>query len=267
MKYKLLALDLDGTLTNSQKIITPKTKEVLFAAQKAGLRLVLASGRPTEGILHLAKELEIAKYGGFVLAFNGARIFDMTTGQIVFEQTLPMESIPLVEELADRYDITVLTYKDGGIITKNPENPYVELEGKINLIGSKFVPSFTEAVDSPVPKCLLVGDGDYMAEVEPKFREALPHLNVYRSEPFFLEIMPNGVDKAYSLSKLLEYTGVAREELVACGDGFNDISMVDFAGLGVAMANANDKLKAVADVITLSNDEDGVAEAVLRYMM
>lgn len=267
MKYKLLALDLDGTLTNSKKIITERTKEVLFAAQKAGLRLILASGRPTEGILHLAKELELSRYGGFVLAFNGARIFDMSTGEIIFEQTLPMECIPVVEKLADHYGITVLTYKDGGIITKNPADPYVELEGKINLIGSKFVSSFTEAVDRPVPKCLLVGDGDYMAEVEPKFREALPHLSVYRSEPFFLEVMPTGVDKAYSLGKLLEYVGASREELAACGDGYNDVSMVAFAGLGVAMANANDKLKEAADVITLSNDEDGVAEAVLRYMM
>lgn len=267
MKYRLLALDLDGTLTNSQKIITAKTKEVLFDAQKAGLRLVLASGRPTEGILHLAEELELSRYGGFVLAFNGARIFDMATGQIIFEQTLPMDSIPVVEALADRYDVTVLTYKDGGIITKNPDNPYVELEGKINLIGSKFVSSFTEAVDSPVPKCLMVGDGDYMAEVEPKVREALPHLSVYRSEPFFLEVMPTGVDKANSLEKLLAYVGAAREELAACGDGYNDVSMVSYAGLGVAMANANEKLKAVADVVTLSNDEDGVAEAVLRYMM
>ena len=267
MKYKLLALDLDGTLTNSKKIITEKTKKVLFDAQKAGLRLVLASGRPTEGILHLAEELELKKHGGFVLAFNGARVFDLASGEIVFEQTLPMDCIPLVEDLADRHGVTVLTYKNGDIITKNPDDPYVALEGKINLIGSRFVNSFTEAVDSPVPKCLLVGDGDHMAELEPIFREALPHLSVYRSEPYFLEVMPTGVDKAYSLGKLLEHLGLERSDLAACGDGYNDISMVAFAGLGVAMANANDKLKEVSDVITLSNDEDGVAEAVLRYMM
>ena len=86
MEYKLIALDLDGTLTNSEKHITPRTKAALMEAQKRGVRLVLASGRPTFGIMPLAKELELARYGGFILAFNGGKIVDCKTGKTVFEK-------------------------------------------------------------------------------------------------------------------------------------------------------------------------------------
>ena len=265
MKYKLLALDIDGTLTNSQKQISPKTKQALMEAQQKGLRLILASGRPTDGVRPLAKQLEMEKYGGFILSYNGARVIDLSNEQVVYEKTLAPEIIPVIGELAHKYKIGVLTYVDGAVITETPEDPYIQLEARINGLPLKGVENFAKAVTEKEPKCLMTGDGEYMGKIEPEIAAALGNLSVYRSEAYFIEIMPENIDKAVSLEKLCEYVGVTREQLAACGDGYNDMPMIRYAGLGIAMANAKEPVREAADVITLSNDEDGIAAALEKY--
>jgi Cof subfamily protein (haloacid dehalogenase superfamily) len=112
----------------------------------------------------------------------------------------------------------------------------------------------------------MMADGEYLATVEPKVIEEIgDKLNVFRSEPFFLEIMPKNIDKAYSLGKLLEKLGLTKDEMIACGDGFNDLSMIKYAGVGVAMANAQEVVKEAADYVTLSNDEDGIVHVIEKY--
>lgn len=265
MKYKLLALDIDGTLTNSQKQISPKTRQALMEAQQKGLRLILASGRPTDGVRPLARQLEMEKYGGFILSYNGARVIDLSNEQVVYEKTLAPEIIPVIGELAHKYKIGVLTYVDGAVITETPEDPYIQLEARINGLPLKGVENFAEAVTEKEPKCLMTGDGEYMGKIEPEIAAALGNLSVYRSEAYFIEIMPENIDKAVSLEKLCEYVGVTREQLAACGDGYNDMPMIRYAGLGIAMANAKEPVREAADVITLSNDEDGIAAALEKY--
>lgn len=265
MKYKLLALDIDGTLTNSQKQISPKTRQALMEAQQKGLRLILASGRPTDGVRPLARQLEMEKYGGFILSYNGARVIDLSNEQVVYEKTLAPEIIPVIGELAHKYKIGVLTYVDGAVITETPEDPYIQLEARINGLPLKGVENFAKAVTEKEPKCLMTGDGEYMGKIEPEIAAALGNLSVYRSEAYFIEIMPENIDKAVSLEKLCEYVGVTREELAACGDGYNDMPMIRYAGLGIAMANAKEPVREAADVITLSNDEDGIAAALEKY--
>ena len=128
--------------------------------------------------------------------------------------------------------------------------------------------NFLDAIDFPVPKCLIVGEASRLAELEKTMHEALKDkMGVYRSEPYFLELVPKGIDKAQSLSVLLQKIGYAREEMIAVGDGFNDKSMIEYAGLGVAMANAQEVVKQSADYITLSNEEDGVAHVVKKFML
>lgn len=114
--YEIIVLDLDGTLTNSKKVITPKTKDALMRIQKEGKKVVLASGRPTGGIVKLADELDLKSYGGFVLAFNGGKIINYETGEIVYNKTIPVELVPAVYEQACRLGVGVLTYKGNTII-------------------------------------------------------------------------------------------------------------------------------------------------------
>lgn len=268
MKYKLLVLDLDGTLTNSQKEITPFTREVLIEAQQQGLTLALASGRPTYGIMPLADELQMARYGGYILSFNGGKIIDVKTQQVLFEQALPPDVVPTIYERARKAGVDILSYKGKEIITENPQNKYIQYESFLNKMPVRGVKEFVKALPLPADKCLAVGEPEQLVPLEEQLRQELGmRINVYRSEPFFLELVPKGIDKANSLKVLRNRTKIPKEATVAIGDGFNDLTMIRYAGLGVAMANAQPPVKAQADrVLPFTNDEDGVAHFVREML-
>lgn len=269
MEYKLLALDLDGTLTNSKKQITPHTLETLIRAQQEkGLKIILASGRPTYGVAPLANALQLDKFGGFILAYNGGEIINWRTHEIMYKNLLDHDVLPYLYECAKKNNFAIVTYENEYVLTEKPDDEYVLKEALLNVMKIKKVDNFLEAVRHPIAKCLIVGEPTHLAILEKEMQEQLKdRMGVFRSEPYFLELVPKGIDKARSLSVLLEELELKREELMAAGDGFNDLSMVRFAGMGVAMANAQDVVKENADFITLSNDEDGVAYAVEKFIL
>ncbi len=267
MQYKLLVLDLDGTLTNSKKEISERTKATLLKVQQKGVKIVLASGRPTYGIVPLAEELELAKYGGYILSFNGGTIINWQTKEVIHESALNTDKLPVLHEIAQNNKVDIISYENESIISENTDNEYIQYEASLNKMPIKKVDSFTEALKIPVPKCLMVGNPEILIRLEQDMKEQFNReMNIYRSEPFFLELNPLNIDKAQSLQILLDYTGHTREEMLACGDGFNDLTMIEFAGFGVAMANAQEQVKQVSDFVTLSNDEDGVAHVVELFM-
>lgn len=262
-KYRLLVLDLDGTLTNSKKEISPRNLDALIRLQQSGVRLVLASGRPTYGIAPLAEQLQMKQHGGFILSYNGGEIIDWCTDEIIYKNLLPDDVVPLLYEAARRDSHAILTYDGPCILTESPDDPYVEKEAFLNKMQIRPTDDFLQAAPLPLPKCLIVGAPDSLIHTETELSLQLQRrISVYRSEPYFLELVPLGIDKAASLAVLLEKLGMTREEMVAMGDGYNDLSMIEFAGMGVAMANAQEPVRKAADYVTLSNDEDGVAEAV-----
>lgn len=268
MKYKILVLDLDGTLTNKKKEITEHTRETLIRAQEAGIKIVLASGRPTYGIMPLARQLELDKYEGYILAYNGGQIIDCKTGELMYENVLDPAVYPYLYECAKSNGFQILSYKDEYIVSENAEDQYVQHEAFLNRMASKTVENFLDVINFPVAKCLIVGDPEPLAQLEPVMKKELESkMNVFRSEPFFLELVPKGIDKARCLAVLLEELGMTPDEMMACGDGFNDLSMIEYAGLGVAMANAQEVVKQAANYITLTNEEDGVAHAVEKFML
>lgn len=268
MNYRMIVLDLDGTLTNRDKVITDHTKRVLMEAQKRGKKVVLASGRPTYGVMPLAEELELDKYEGYILSYNGGVITDCRTREVVFQKKLPVETNRRIAELAAEERVDLMTYQDAMIITNNPDCPYAKLESQINHLEIKKVEDMAEYVDFAVPKFLMMDDGDYLAMVEARVKAALgKNFSVYRSEPFFLEILPRGIDKAQCLEQLLKLLGLDREEMIACGDGYNDLSMIRFAGLGVAMENAVLPVRNAADYVTYSNNDEGVAHVVEKFLL
>ena len=268
MKYKLLVLDIDGTLTNEKKEITGHTKHTILRMQKAGVKVVLASGRPTYGVVPTAKELELERYGGFILSYNGGRIVDCSTGKTIYEKTIPHKAISGIYSQVGGLDVALMTYEGDTIITENPRDAYVDKESFINKMKVKGVGNFLEYVTFPVVKCLVAADGGYLATVEEKLKGYFgSQLSIYRSEPYFLEIMPKDIDKASSLERLRLLLGLEREGIAACGDGLNDISMIQYAGLGIAMANAQEAVKKVCDFVTKSNEEEGVAYAIDRFIL
>ena len=268
MAYRLLVLDLDGTLTNSRKEITPHTLDTLIRAQEKGVRIVLASGRPTYGVAPVADALRLADFGGYILSYNGSEIMDWRTKEVLYENKLNSAVLPYLYECARKNRFAIVTYHDKYVITEYPEDEYVQKEALLNVMQLQKVDNFLEAIRFPVVKCLIVGEPSRLALLEKEMAGRLAEqMGVYRSEPYFLELVPDGIDKARSLGILLGRLGMSREEVIACGDGFNDLSMIMYAGLGVAMENAQPELRARADYITRSNDRDGVAHVVEKFIL
>jgi Cof subfamily protein (haloacid dehalogenase superfamily) len=263
-----LVLDLDGTLTNRKKKVTLHTLRTLLAAQEQGLKIVLASGRPTYGIAPLANLLQLDKYEGYILSYNGGEIIDWKTGQMMYSNVLDPEVLPYLYACARRNDFAIVTYDDRYVLTEHPDDEYVQKEAILNIMEAKRVDNFLEAIHFPVPKCLIVGEADRLGLLEKEmYAELKDRMGVFRSEPYFLELVPKGIDKAQSLAVLLQEIGLTREEMICVGDGFNDLSMIQYAGLGVAMANAQEVVRQHADYITLSNEEDGVAHVVEKFII
>lgn len=268
MDYKVLALDLDGTLTNSEKEITPRTKAALLAAADKGVRIVLASGRPTVGVQPLARELGLDRRGGCILSYNGGKIVDCQTGQTLVQHAFPPELIEDVCTFSRYWGTVALTYDAGGIVTEEPDNPYVQEEARINRIPVRRVPDLPTEVTYPINKLLLVGDPVDMPHVEELMQQKFAgRLSIYRSAPYFIETMPLGVEKSASLELLLRTMGLFPQNLMACGDGWNDLPMIRFAGLGVAMGNAVPQVRMAADYVTADNDHDGVGLAVEKFIL
>ncbi|MCQ2538893.1 MAG: Cof-type HAD-IIB family hydrolase [Acetatifactor sp.] len=267
METKALVLDIDGTLTNSKKEITPATKEAILETMKKGQKVVLASGRPTPGMRRYEKELELATYGGYLLSFNGARIVECKSGEVIYQRLLPLTLLPGLYHFAKENGCGLITYLGNDVISAFEPDEYVKIEARINGLPIRVEEKFLEFVDFDINKCLMTAPPEVAPELEKKLQEKYGDVaSIYRSEPFFIEIMPQNVDKAASLDKMLTTIGVKRENTVCCGDGFNDISMIRYAGVGVAMGNAQAPVKEVADYITATNDEDGLVQVIEKFM-
>ena len=266
--FRAIALDLDGTLTNHDKVVTPRTRQALLKAQELGTVIILASGRPTYGIVPVAECLELEKRGGYILSYNGGNIVNAKTGEKLFSQFLPDAVIPILYKYAKEKNHALLGYAGNEIITEMPDDPYVKEESRINKMNIRKVDNLIETLEPHPTKLLMTGDPTDMIKAEEELVEILGEkMDIFRSAPFFLELVPKGIDKAQSLLRLLSKINLTPADLMAFGDGYNDLSMLKLAGVGVAMANAAPEVRADADYVTLSNEEDGVAEALLHFGM
>jgi Cof subfamily protein (haloacid dehalogenase superfamily) len=269
MKYKLLVLDVDGTLLNDEREISKRTLAALLKVQQMGVRIVLASGRPTYGLMPLAKTLELGNYGGFVLSYNGCQIIKAQNGEILFERRINPEMLPYLEKKARKNGFAIFTYHDDTLITDSPDNEYIKNEALLNNLKIIREDEFSTAIDFAPCKCMLVSDKEKaLVGLEQHWKRRLAGtLDTFRSEPYFLEVVPCGVNKANTLGALLEHLGVTREEVIAVGDGVCDVTMLQLAGMGVAMGHSQDSVKVCADYVTASNEEDGVALAVEKLIL
>ena len=269
MKYKLLVLDVDGTLLNDAKEISKRTLAALLKVQQMGVRIVLASGRPTYGLMPLAKSLELGNYGGYILSYNGCQIINAGNGEVLFERRINPEMLPYLEKKANKNDFAIFTYHENTIITNDPENEHILQEAQLNNLQVIREDNFSIGIDFAPCKCMLVSDDETsLIGLEDHWKRSLNGaLEIFRSEPYFLEVVPCGIDKANTLGVLMEILEVQREEVVAFGDGVCDVTMLQLAGLGIAMGHSLDSVKACADYVTVSNEEDGVAQAVEKLIL
>ena len=162
---KIVFLDIDGTLVNSEKKITPATKAALMRIQKAGVKVAIASGRPSKGVVPFADELELDKFGGFILPFNGCNIINYQTKEVVFANTLSMDVVKKAYDTAKEYGLEMITYKGDVIISETDDNPYLLIEARINKMDVEKVGNVYDAIEDAPVKCLLLGDGDYLGKI------------------------------------------------------------------------------------------------------
>ena len=266
--YKMIALDMDGTLLNSEKQITPLTKAAIKKAHAQGVKIVLATGRPLEGIYPALKELDLLGSGNYALSFNGALVVNVQEKRPIYANALKGSDYKKLNELSCQLGVNCHAFstRQGLIARKNSR--YTQVEVDINKIPLHIVnPSTDINDDEDIIKVMFI---DEPAILEPALKKlpdwAKNDYNSFRSTPSFFEFMHKHVDKGAGLSHLAQYLNISRDEIIACGDEGNDAAMIKYAGLGVAMGNAIDSIKAIADYVTDTNDDDGIAKVIDKFI-
>lgn len=272
-KIKMIGLDLDGTLLTSDKRLLPFTKRVLAEAIEQGILVLMATGRPYTGIPE-----EIRNFPGirYALTSNGARILDSQTGSVMIEHLLPLKSAKKALEILQKYDTLQEVYFNGQgyaeaekleMISRYHHNPnmweYVQKTRKPVRDLAELIRREDQDMDKVQA---LFAD---MEELEQAWKELEQYedLVLVSSLGYNIEINAVGVDKGRGLMELGELLGIRPEEIMACGDGDNDIGMLKKAGLGIAMGNADENVKAAADYVAGTNDDEGAAKAIVKYVL
>lgn len=262
--YKLLATDMDGTLLTNAKTLTDGTIDAIKRAMAAGVKIVFASGRAWPGIEKYAKEAGI---NGPVITIDGTMIIDAVSGEILYDQPFEYNDVIRLLQMGHERNVTQVIW------SKN------KLYGtKLNELMQDY--SHRYAMDMKVIKAddfeVLSRTGiskilwyekpetvnKYVAELHSSGFESL---TACTSEPYFAELFNAKASKAKALERVGKMFGIAPEEMIAVGDGENDIPMLKYAGLGVAMGNAAEKIKSEADEVTDDNEHDGVAKVIKKY--
>ncbi len=266
MNCKMLVVDMDDTLLTDNHEISSENKEMLLRAQQMGVYVVLASGRPTSAMIEFAKELQCDVNNSFMISFNGSVITDLKEDKILFEHSLTKEQIHSLYDFSQQNNTHIITYIDGQIISER-HSEYIDIEKNITGLKLNIVSSFKDTVTTSAVKCILLEEPEYLKGVESVLKAAMPDLSICMSKPFFLEAAPNGIDKGASIKILAEKLNIDQSEIIAIGNAGNDLTMVQYAGLGVWVDNVDPELRHLADVIVASNNNHGVAEVVRRFIL
>ena len=269
----MIGLDLDGTLLNEKKELLPYTKEVLRRALDKGVVVLTATGRPWMGIPE-----ELRKFPGirYALTSNGARILDIREGTVLIEQLLSRESAKKALEICGKYDTLQEVYYDGQGYASADKMAHVE---KYHHNPNMW--EYLRTTRIPVQDIFRLVDEEErgLDKVQALFADMnerrlawdelgrVDGLELVGSLGYNIEVNAAGVNKGTGLIELGKLLGIKREEIMACGDGDNDTVMLREVGFGVAMANAEDQVKAAADYITDSNDNEGAAKAIEKFVL
>ncbi|MDR1412208.1 MAG: Cof-type HAD-IIB family hydrolase [Spirochaetaceae bacterium] len=265
---RLLALDLDDTLLRSDLTISFYTRNIIKKAIKTGVGVVLASGRIPQAMEKFSGQLGLHKRPGYLICDNGALIQESHTGKLVFEARLPPDAALIAYDLASAEGFPVQIY-EGAILYVSRKNEFDDYAQKLIGLRQVVLEDFRAKIRDGCYRLLIPGDPMILRPLEDLFRSYIgDDVTLFTSKPYFLEILPPGIDKGTSLAKVAEAVGVKREEVMAVGDSMNDEAMIRWAGYGVAMLNGDERLKESACLVTgRTNDDDGIADLVERFIL
>ncbi|CAM4415765.1 Cof-type HAD-IIB family hydrolase [Vibrio agarivorans] len=266
--YKLIALDLDGTLLSSDKSISVENQQAIAKAREAGVTVVLASGRPIQGMRDKLELLNINSDKDFVLCYNGSMVQNIATGEIIHQQIIDGKAAKKVARLAKEMGVYVHAFStEHGLITTE-HNPYTDVEANINGLDITEMNFESLSDDHPIIKVMMVADAETLTKTSANIpAELREEFTVVQSAPIFLEFLNPLANKGIGVAAIAEHLGIKQEEVMTMGDAENDHHMLKYAGLGIAMSNAMEETKQIADHITVSNNEHGVAVCIEEFIL
>lgn len=264
MKYKLVAVDMDGTLLNSERRISAKNVRTIREATEKGIIVAICTGRPIKGI---EPYIEVLGLDIPLMAYNGALIVMGKSGEIIFDQRLSPDDARVIFSWGKRFDTTIVAWTTNGLedaLFTSAFSADLEVYRQYSSVEPSLIGDEEALIQSGITKILFCDSRDKIERFEKTLKEENLSLGVdfYTSQPEYLEFVDKRASKATAMSILGARFGIRQEEMVAIGDSFNDLSMIQYAGLGVVMENASEDLKKWADYVTLSNDNDGVAHVI-----
>jgi Cof subfamily protein (haloacid dehalogenase superfamily) len=265
----LIAIDMDGTLLDSNHAISARVKTAIGAARAQGVRIVLATGRPFSGIEEYLEELGLGGEGDYCITFNGAVIQNAAGTEVIAETTLGYDDFIYAEKVARDLGVHFHVLYERSMMTPNADiSSHTVRDAYISR--TPLIYRSVEQVDPAwrFRKFMMVDEASVLdraiANLPPELTQ---RYTVVKSAADFLEILHPEAGKGRALETLAAHLGVPAERIMAIGDQENDLVMLQFAGVAVAMGNAIDAVKAVADHVTTSNNEDGVGVAIERYVL
>ena len=256
---KLIATDLDGTFFNSRSSISDYNKNIFQFLMKNGIEIILATGRSFSG---MKSYKDILSNDNYSIIFNGAAIID-NDGNFVYDKFIASNISKSIIDIYDEYDVHLHVYKGNSHIASESD---FYLEKYIKKSKNNDVSIGLENIkDFEFNKMVFIGDREELERLQNDIRN---NFNVHTcfSHTNFLEVLASGINKGSALEWICNQKGINRDEVIAFGDNYNDIEMIEYAGVGVAMENAEEALKKKADYICLTNDEDGVGKFLKKYM-
>jgi Cof subfamily protein (haloacid dehalogenase superfamily) len=264
MKYKLMAVDIDGTLLDSHNVLRQETIDAISQGVSQGLIFMLATGRPIQGV---QKFNEILGLDLPYITYNGAMVVMGASRNILYEQCLSNEDAQNIYKLGEAFHTTMIVWSQNNLYVSEMN----ERAGKYSELAktpATLIGDVSEICKAGVTKILWYDTVENIQAFQSDIRDRLGDgVTCHTSKPYFLEFVDKNASKAIAMAKIGEHFGIQREEMIAIGDGENDLSMIEYAGLGVAMGNAIDEVKEKADYITLSNDENGVAHVIRTFVL
>ena len=255
--YKAVFSDIDGTLLNSRHQISPLTEQAIKAVIAKGVPFIPVSARPPYAITPYTKQLDTQQA---IICYSGALILDKNLTALYSVILEPQDLQELNQILADFNHLSVSHYAGLDWFCNDLNNYWTLQESEITGLHAKQTPKDLNEVH----KILVMGEAEEIRQLEQKLKQSLPHLSIHRSKNEYLEIMNKAATKAKAIRFMEQHLNVRAEEVVAFGDNFNDLDMLQYAGLSVAMGNAPDEIKQAAKEVTASNDEDGIALVLNR---
>lgn len=266
---KLIAIDLDGTLLTSKKEISDRNKAVLKQAKAAGVKIVICTGRPLVAIEAYLEELNLLEEGDYSITFNGGLVQKNKTGEIIEKALMALEDIHDLHQLAVELNVPLDVLSDDLVRQLPTSEEFPSIYGEINkLLTFKAFELAELKKEHLFNKAVVAIDSDYLNEQITKIPAGFyERFEIIKSRHNLLEFMPKGITKAYGISLLAKDLHIKQEEIMTIGDEENDLPMIQYAGYGVAMANAVQLVKEAALIITDDNDHDGVAKAIEKFVL